>query len=152
HANVWPVAQDGAEPAEELRAIAGKLLHALGEREVQSLSQVGQTGLRVLVALLRDVERGLERGDLPPQRADLLIEQLDLGERACGDALLHVQLVVERADLALRRAGAAAEAFIEPLDAIALALRAGQARAQLRDRLLEARLAGLFHRQHVGEL
>src|SRR5207244_9745100 len=98
--------------------------------------------LRVLVPRLGHVEGRLESRKLAAQRSDLLIEQLDLGQCAGGDPLLGFDLAVERADLALRRVRAAAQALVKPLDAVALALRAGKAGAQLGDRLLQGRLAG----------
>ena len=39
-------------------------------------------GLALLVALLGGVQRLFERGELAAQRRDLLVEQLDLRERA----------------------------------------------------------------------
>ncbi len=43
-------------------------------------------GLRFLVALLRGIERLFQRGELPAQRADLLVQHLDLGQRPRREA------------------------------------------------------------------
>ena len=45
-----------------------------------------------LSLLLGDVERRFERGELAAQRGDLLVEQLDLGQRARRHALLGFEL------------------------------------------------------------
>src|SRR5207247_2115891 len=76
----------------------------------------------------------------------------DLRERPRRDLLLAVDLAGERIDLALRGGGAGPDAFVEPLVALALAFGRSEARPQRRQRVLEARLAGLLHRQEFGEL
>src|SRR5262249_56991290 len=119
---------------------------------VEALAEIGDAGLCVLVTLLAGIERGFERGKLAPQRRDLLIQQPDLGERPGRDPLLGFDLAVERGNLTLRRAGAAVQALVQALDAVTLAFGAHEARTQLRDGVLQARLAGLLQRQHVGEL
>ncbi len=108
--------------------------------------------LRVLVALLGDLERLFERAELAAQRRDLLVEHLDLRQRAQRHLLLGVELAGELGDLALRGRGAAAEAVVEALVAVALAFGGGEAGAQLRDLLFERQLAGLLQRQQLGEL
>ena len=108
--------------------------------------------LRFLVALLGDFERLLERAELAAQRRDLLVEHLDLRQRAQRDALLGVELGRQLGDLALRGRGAAAQSFVESPVAVALAFARGEAGAQLRDLLFERELAGLFEREQVGEL
>src|SRR5207248_1334684 len=80
--DIGPVAEDGAQPAEEVGAIARQLLYALRQRHVQPLAEIGDAGLRLLVLLLRRVERLLERRELAAQRRDLLIEHLDLRQGA----------------------------------------------------------------------
>jgi hypothetical protein len=82
HADVRTVAQDRAQPPEEIRAVARELLHALRQRDVEALAEIGELLLRGLVLLLADVERLLQRGELAAQRVDLLVAQLDLGARA----------------------------------------------------------------------
>ena len=90
-ADVGPVAEDLAQPPEEVGAVARQFLHALGERDVQPPAEVGDLGLALLVLVLRGVERVLERGDLAAERRDLLVEQLDLRERPRADLLLGVE-------------------------------------------------------------
>jgi len=43
-AHVGTIAQDGAQPAEEVRAIARELLHPLRQRDIQPLAKVGNGG------------------------------------------------------------------------------------------------------------
>ena len=98
--------------AEEVGAVAGKLLHLLGERHVQPLAEIGDLGLAVLVLCLGGIERLLQGGELEPERRELLVQQLDLGERIVGDLLLRVELAAERVGLilgALRLAAGIAE-------------------------------------------
>ncbi len=52
----------------------------------------------------------------------------------------------------MRVGGTAADAFVKALVAVALGLGRGEARAQLRELLLQAELAGFLHRQELGEL
>ena len=99
-----------------------------------------------------------ERPELPAQRHDLLIENLDLGERAGVHALLAVERARELVELALGLAelplhdGGARSAFGGGAQAVALVLGARQARPQARDLVLEIDLAGLLERQQIGEL
>ena len=81
-ADVRPVAEDGAQAAEEFRAVARQFLHALRQRDVEPLAEIGDAALRFLVALLGGIERLFERGELAAQRADLLVQHLDLRQRA----------------------------------------------------------------------
>ena len=91
--------------------------------------------------------------ELAAQRGDLLVEQLDLRQRAGGQrSSARRAAPVKLADLALRRGGAAADALVQPLQAVALAFGAGEAGAQLRELLLEIELAGLLQRQQLGQL
>ena len=99
-ADVGAVAEDFAQLAEEIRAVARQFLHPLRQRDVQALAEVGDVQLGVLFLLLGGAERVLERGDLPAQRADLLVEVFDLGDGARGRRLLQIDLRVERIDLA----------------------------------------------------
>ena len=98
HPDVGTVAENLAEPAEEVGAIARQLLDALGERHVEPAPEIGDLGLALLVAILGGLDRGLERRDLAPERRDLLVEQLDLGERLLADLLLGVEILAERGD------------------------------------------------------
>ncbi len=115
-------------------------------------AEIGDLALRFLVLLLGGIERLFERRELAAQRRDLLVEHLDLCQRACGKSLLGIDLAGELGDLALRIGCAAAEAFVEPLEAVAFAFGPGEARAHLGELLLEAELAGLLQRQQLGEL
>ena len=94
--------------------------------------------LRVLVLPLRRVERAFERRELAAQRRDLLVEHFDLRQRARGHLLLGVELRGQLGRLGLRVAGAAADAFVEAAEAVALAFGGREARAQLRKLLFEA--------------
>ena len=64
HPDVGTVAEDLAQPPEEVGAVARQLLDALGERHVQPPAEVGDLGLALLVALLGGVE-----GDLRARRS-----------------------------------------------------------------------------------
>ena len=105
---------------------------------------------RFFFLFLGGAERVLERGDLPAQRADLLIEDFDLRHRARGRRLLMSIWVLSPLTLALP-----APAFWRlgggPAQAVAFALGRRQRGAQLRDLLLETDLAGPLQRQQVGE-
>ena len=114
-ADVRAVAENAAQPSEEVGAVARQLLHPLGQRHVEPLAEVGDAGLRILVLLLRDFERLLERAELAAQRRDLLVEHFDLGQRAERNLLLGVELAGQFVGLVLRGRVAAARALIEAL-------------------------------------
>ena len=76
--------------------------------------------LRFLVALLRGVERLFERRQLPAQRADLLVQDLDLRQRARRNRFLGIQRLVELGGAAGGVVAGAGQALVEPLDAVAL--------------------------------
>src|SRR5262245_4782801 len=151
-ADVGPIAENGTQPPEEVGTVARQLLHALGQRHVQTLPQIGDAALRLLVLLLAGVERRFERGELAPQRRDLLIEHFDLRQRPRGEPLLRVELPAELGGLALRVGRAAADALVKALVAVALALARRQARSQRVELLLEAERAGLLQREQLREL
>ena len=67
-ADVRPVAENFAQAAEEVGAVARQFLHALRQREIEPLAEIGDPGLRFLVLLLGDIERAFERGELAAQR------------------------------------------------------------------------------------
>ena len=109
--------EDLAQPAEEIRAVAVELLHALRQRDVEAAAEIGDLGVGFAVARFGDVERVLQRGDLLAQRGDLLVEQLDLRQRALADGALVVELAGQRADAGGRRgigAGALRQQPLEP--------------------------------------
>ena len=81
-ADVGPVAENGAQPPEEVGAVARQFLHPLRQRHVEPLAEIGDAGLQFLVLLLGRIERLFERGELAAQRRDLLVEHLDLRQRA----------------------------------------------------------------------
>ena len=147
-ADVGPVAEDVAQLAEKVRAVARQFLHALRQRQVQPLAEIGEAQLRVLVLLLGSAERIFERADLFAQRADLLIEVLDLRHGARGRFLLQIDLGViafarSRRGI-LARAGCAAQP-------VALAFDGGERGAQLRHLVLEIGFAGLLQRQQLAQ-
>ncbi len=83
-----------------------------------------------------------------------MIEDFDLGERPRTDVFLGVEGTGERADAVLRfrdealyRVRIGAGAFDARLEAVALALDAGEVRTQPGDLLLHVDFAGLFQRQ-----
>ena len=102
--------EDLPQAAEEVGAIARQLLHLLRQRDVEPLAEIGDLGLRFAVGGLRGVERVLDRGQLLAQRGDLLVEDVDLRERARGDLLLRVERVDGGVRLVGRRLGARAAA------------------------------------------
>ncbi len=87
HADFGAVAEDRIQAPEEFRAVTREFLHALRQRDIQALAEFGNARLRLLVAFLRNVQRLLQGRELTPQCGDLLIEELDLRERAHRDAL-----------------------------------------------------------------
>ena len=86
------------------------------------------------------------RRQLPAQRADLLVQHLDLRQRARRYLLFGIQRLVEFAGAAGGVAGAG-KPVIQPLDAVALGFRGGEASPQLRDLVVEIELAEFFQRQ-----
>ena len=97
-ADVLAVAQQLAQAAEEVGAIALQLLHLPGEHDVEAGAEVGNARLALLVLGFRRLQRVVQGRDLPPQREQLLVEQVDLGGRLVGDRLLVLELLGERGD------------------------------------------------------
>ena len=64
HLELGTGAEHLAQLAEEVGAIARKLLHLLGERHVQALAEIGDLDLAVAVLGLGGVERLLQRREL----------------------------------------------------------------------------------------
>ena len=56
-ADVGTVAENFAQLAEEIRAVARQFLHPLRQRDVQALAEIGDVQLRFFFLLLGDVER-----------------------------------------------------------------------------------------------
>ena len=117
-------------------------MHPLRERHVEPLAKIGDAILRFFVALFAGIERFFEGGELASQRRDLLVEHLDLRQRAGAEPSLRVELPAELGSLALSAAGTLEKTLI----AIAFALRPRQTRAHQRELLLEVEFARLFER------
>ena len=111
HQDVGALRQDLAQPAEEFRAIARQLLHALGKRRVQPLAEVGDLGLGRLVLGFGIGEQSVQCLQLPAHRGDLLVQQFDLGQRIGGDRLLLVERSLQPGDGDGRRITLGARAF-----------------------------------------
>ena len=118
--DIGPIAENGAQPPEEVGTVARQLLHALGQRHVQPLPQIGDAACASLSFFVERPAR-FERGELAAQRRDLLVEHLDLGQRPRGEPLLRVELPAELGGLALRVGRAAADALVKAFVAVALA-------------------------------
>src|SRR5919198_1057289 len=119
-ANVGAIAENGAQSSEEVGTVSREFLHPLRERYVQPLAQVGNAALRFLVLFLAGFECRFERPKLAAQRRNLLIEHLDLRQRASAEPSLRVKLTAELGGFALRVA--ASDSVVETLVAVALAL------------------------------
>ncbi len=89
---------------------------------------------------------------LAAQRADLLVQHLDLRQRARRDLLFGIQRLVEFAGAAGGVVAGAGEAVIEALDPVALGFGGGEAGAHLRQLVVEIELAEFFQRQQVVQL
>ena len=103
-----------------------------------------------LSLLLGGFERVFERRELAAQRGDLLVEQLDLRQRARGDALLRRRAATRK--LALPGRCRSPAPSLTPLSRSRSALGGREVRAQRGERVLEVGLADLFQRQQLGEL
>src|SRR5262249_37188350 len=125
--NIGTIAQNRAEPAEEIGAVARQFLHPLGERKVEALAEVGKLALRLLVTLFGRIQRILQGTELTSQRRYLLVEDFDLRQRPGRDAFLAVELTGKLTDLVGSRRGAAAGALVQVAEAIALPFRRREA-------------------------
>src|SRR5262249_43389958 len=94
-ADVGPIAENRPQSPEEVGTVARQFLSPLRKRDVQPLAQIGDAALRFLVLLLACIEGFFERGELTPQRGDLLVEHLDLRQRASAEPPLRVELPAE---------------------------------------------------------
>src|SRR5215470_8018936 len=72
HPDVRPRSENFSQLAEEVGAIARQLLHPLGQRHIEPLTEVSDAGLRVFIAFFRGVESLLEGCQLAAQGRDLL--------------------------------------------------------------------------------
>ena len=80
-ADVLAVLQELAQAAEEVGAVALQLLHLAGERRVEARAEILDARLALGVLLFGGLQRVVEGGNLPAQRQQLLIEEIDLGQR-----------------------------------------------------------------------
>src|SRR4029077_6670729 len=138
--------------SEELGAVARQFLDALRQRDVEPLTEIGDPRLRFLVAFLGRVERLFERGELTAQRADLLIQDLDLCQRARRYLLFGVQRLVEFAGATRGVVAGSRKAFVKALDAVALGFGRSQTCPHLRERVLQVDLAELLQRKQIVQL
>ena len=83
-------------------------LTRLGQRKIEPLAKLGDACLGFLVFLFGGVERLLDRGELPAQRGNLLVEHFDLCQSARGDLLFALELAGKLRRLALRCRGTSA--------------------------------------------
>src|SRR5690606_39864656 len=100
-ADILPVLQQLTQPAEEVRTIALQLLYLARKCRVEPLAQILDPILRLLILALGGLEGLVEGRDLAAQREELLIEQVDLGQRLVGDLGLLVETSGQRADAPL---------------------------------------------------
>ena len=77
-----PVAEDLAQAAEEVGAVARQLLHPLGQRDVEAAAEIGDARLALAVARSPRRERLLQGRELAAHGGDLLVEELDLAHGA----------------------------------------------------------------------
>ncbi len=148
HVNVGPIAQDVAQFAEKVGTIARQFLHALGQRHVEPLPEIGDAQLRRAFLFLRGAKRILQRGDLPAQRANLLVEVFDLSQ--CPGRRLFLK--VERGTGLVARAGPRGRGLgCRGAQPVAFALRRVQGRLQLGDLVLKVGLAGPFQRKQLAQ-
>src|SRR5262249_37077469 len=101
--NIVPVSKRFFQLAKERRAVLRQLLHAFGERDIETLSKIGDLSLSLLVALIAVAERALQCRHLLAQSSDLLIEKLNLGERLRREPALFVELLGNGGDAGLGR-------------------------------------------------
>src|SRR5262249_9051412 len=92
HTHVRTVAEDLTKLSEKIRTVALEFVYSLRQREIEPLTELGDARLRFLVFPFGGVERLLDRGELPAQRGNLLIEHLDLRQSARGDLLFALKL------------------------------------------------------------
>ena len=126
-----------------------ELLDLLRHRQIEALAEIGDAGSAIPCPSSRRCRALLDGRELAAQRGDLLVEDLDLRQRAGGNFLLAFELAGEFGGLALRRGGAGAGAVGEAFEFVAVALGGGERGAQLRQLVLQIGLAGLLHRQQI---
>ena len=126
-----------AQLAEEIGAVARKLLHLLGKRDVQPLPEIGDLAWLSLSLASEASSASCKRGDLEPQRRELLVEDLDLGQRLVGDLLLLVELAAERGCLGLGALGLAALLAEQPGEARILLVLVDERRLQRGETVLD---------------
>ena len=135
-------AEDLAQAAEEVGAVAREFLHLLRQRDIEARAEIGDLRLRLLAGGFGGGERVLDRGELAAQRGDLLVEHVDLGERARGNVLLRVQRRTGRRHLVVDAVGRRGAFSGRVLQALPLLFGGVERRGQGRDLdLVVARLS-----------
>ena len=94
----------------------------------------------------------LDRHQLLAQRGDLLVENVDLRQRALGDLLLRSERIGGRARLVARRVGAGAALGGLAQQALPLALRSFERRGKRGDFRLVFALLRALHGEQAGQL
>ncbi len=77
-ADVRVLAEDLAQAAEELGAVARQFLHLAGERDVEAPAEVGDLDLLLLVLRIGGVENFVQPRQLLAQGRDLPVQEIDL--------------------------------------------------------------------------
>ncbi len=150
-ADVFTIGQNFAQPPEEVGPIAVQFLHPLRQRDIEAAAEIGDLDLRRGILGFRSLQRGFDRGNLRPQRRNLLVEQLDLRGGAGIGLPLLVQFTGETADTGVGAgivAGASVEQCLQPRPFI---LRRGKGGLQARQGVLHILLVALFHGQKFGQ-
>ncbi len=79
HGDIGAAFQNFAKPPEEVGAVAGQVLHTLGQCQIEAAAKVGNLGAGLGIAGFRGFQGSLKRANLGPQRRQLLVEQGHLG-------------------------------------------------------------------------
>ena len=145
-AHVLPVAEDLAQAPEEVGAVAGELLHRCASA---TLRRLPRSAMRAWLSGRgsRSRERLLEGRELPAHGGDLLVQDLDLIERAARRLPFGVE----------RRSSSAGPRLSRPPLSItpcrrALGLRGAERRLEPGEGLLRRAPARALERQKIGQL
>src|SRR5437588_277449 len=98
HQDAGTLAQDLPQAPKELGAVARQFLNPLGERRIESLAKIDDLRLACDIALLGIGKEARQLADLTPERSDLLVQQLDLGERVGRNLFFLVERSAQPAD------------------------------------------------------
>src|SRR5436190_11878808 len=151
HQDTGTVTQDLSQPPEELRAVARQLLDALGERRVEPFAKIDDLRLACDIALLGIGKEGRKLTDLTPERPNLLVQELNLGERISGDLFLLVERRPEAADRGAGFGALRGFALEHRRKLCSLAFFAREIIAQCGETRRKLRLRGLFHCQELAQ-